>query len=586
MKASGLHLKPQNPMIRPELPEIFPTGVKLRDPEDFATARKNIYDGVLEETRKTFPHSFGGVRMEAQDIDYEDPEDFDLHQQKDALLNKKYLSRRIRGTVKLFDDKTNTLLDEKRMTLMRVPHLTERGTSIHGGSEYTTMNQLRLLPGPYARRKANGELESHMSVLRGTGSGFRVRFEPKSMLYKMDIGQSQLRLYSLLHDIGVPDQEMETAWGPEIFQANKDAYDPRVLDKAHQRLVKKPDPNAPREQKVTAIKAAFEAMQFNRRVAQKNLPNMFDREKAAAWRTMLPPPPPAEVCTVSFDMPKQAARLIPIGPAVETLYSAIQIPETGSYKDPWVKSATSTAYGPVQLTALLAGDYVRRFPGIFNPGEQQYLKKYAGARGVHPEGTDREMYVKVAQKIMGHMLRVRANHDTDRFIELWRGVPESRDPNYYSTVRDYLGTQKTASAYDWMESAFIKLAASGAIVFLAAAGGKYLLERNPPDDEIAPNKLRPPGGGTETADADSEATMLRELNEEFGLEPDEIKDRLRYLGKDPRPQFAGTAVYELRRHGLKPGRYQASNDPDEVVDLEIAALDDPDYNGPPASMLA
>jgi hypothetical protein len=55
---------------------------------------------------------------------------------------------------------------------------------------------------------------------------------------------------------------------------------------------------------------------------------------------------------------------------------------------------------------------------------------------------------------------------------------------------------------------------------------------------------------------------------------------LKYLGKDDRAEFKGTAVFELKDHGLEAGTYQASNDPEEIVVLEEAELDDPDYNGP------
>ena len=582
-------------------PDIIPEGVTLRAPEDFASVRKSIYGGVADEVRQTFPQSFGGVRMEAHDVDYEDPEDFDLHAQKDALMNGKFMGRRLRGTVKLFDEKTNQQLDEKRMTLMRVPHLTERGTFLHGGNEYTSMAQFRLQPGPYTRRKSNGNVETHFNIQRGTGSGFRVSFEPKSMLYKMEIGQSQLRLYSVLHDIGVPDAEMQKSWGPDIFQANKDAYDSRVLDKAHARLVKKADPNATREQKVSAIRAALDGMQVHRRVAQKNLPNMFDREKSAAWKaagsTSMVPTPPAIIApatpapVIKFSIPKPQVSVTPalkqIGPSTTALYDAVRIPETGSRKNPWVKNPTSSAFGPVQLTSLLSGDYAKRFPKMFNPEETAYLRQHTAARGSQPQidANAQALYRRVAEKIMGHMFNTRAKGDLNKFIQLWRGVPEAQDPNYYNSIRDTLANIKSSSTLNWEAHVFLKLARAGAIVFLPTEGGKYLLERNPEDDDIAPNKLRPPGGGAEDEDADSEDTIRRELREEFGLEDDDTKN-LRYLGKDPRPEFGGTAVYELKGHDLSAGRYQASNSPDEIIDLEEAALDDPDYNGPPASMLA
>lgn len=168
---------------------------------------------------------------------------------------------------------------------MKVPYLTNRGTFIHGGNEYASIMQSRLLPGVYTRRQANGELETQFNVKPGTGIGFRVGFEPETTQYRVKISQANLHLYSLLKDIGTDDKELEKAWGPEIFRANQMKYDARVFDKAYDRLVsarkKKEDKN--REDKVNSLKSAFEAAQIHARVAQKNLPNMFDPKVAAEW---------------------------------------------------------------------------------------------------------------------------------------------------------------------------------------------------------------------------------------------------------------------------------------------------------------
>ena len=38
------------------------------------------------------------------------------------------------------------------------------------------------------------------------------------------VGTSQIKLYGLLHDLGVPDDTMKDAWGNEIFLKNKMGY--------------------------------------------------------------------------------------------------------------------------------------------------------------------------------------------------------------------------------------------------------------------------------------------------------------------------------------------------------------------------
>jgi DNA-directed RNA polymerase beta subunit len=192
------------------------------------------------------------------------------------------LHRKIRGTVRLFDTNTGQKIDENDMTLMKVPFLTERGTFVHNGSEYTTMNQARLLHGVYVRRKATGELEGHFNVKRGTGNSFRIHLEPESGLFKMEIGQASLRLYSLLHDLGIPDEKLEATWGPDLLKQNRDKYDARVFDKAYARLVKRPDPKATREDKAKAIQAALGSSMLSRHVLERTLPNRFNKMAMAS----------------------------------------------------------------------------------------------------------------------------------------------------------------------------------------------------------------------------------------------------------------------------------------------------------------
>lgn len=271
-------------MPKEQLPDLMPEGVTLRDWEDHDTLRQSIFDSTKRALADQFPLSYGGVRLELHDLDYDSPKPFDLNEQKEALMSDKYLTHRLTGTYRLFDEKTGALLGEQKATVAKVPYLTDRGTFIHGGSEYAVINQARLQPGIYHRRKESGELEAHVNAKRMTGSSFRIRLEPDTGLYKLDIGQSSLRLYSLLKDMGVPDEELEKRWGKDVLGIQQAGYDRRVFDKAYARLVRKPDPNATREQKIDAIKKALGTTKLDRRVTEKNLSNLFHDKVAAEFR--------------------------------------------------------------------------------------------------------------------------------------------------------------------------------------------------------------------------------------------------------------------------------------------------------------
>lgn len=264
----------------------LPKNVTLRDFDDFSTLRGDIFNNVKKAMTKAFPVNYGAVRLELHDVDYDNTDDVPISEQKKHLLENKYITKKLRGTVKLFDNETNQMLEEKRLSLMRVPYLTNRGTFIHGGNEYATIMQARLLPGVYTRRQANGELETQFNVKPGTGVGFRVGFEPETTQYRLKISQANLHLYSLLKDLGTKDEELEKAWGPDIFNANKNKYDSRVFDKAYERLVsnKQKKLDTSREDKARSISNALDSARIHARVAQKNLPSMFNPKIAAEWQ--------------------------------------------------------------------------------------------------------------------------------------------------------------------------------------------------------------------------------------------------------------------------------------------------------------
>ena len=90
-------------------------------------------------------------------------------------------------------------------------------------------------------------------------------------------------MYSLLHDLGVSDDELESRWGREILEANRKAYDSKVFDKAYARFSPKGDPMATREEKAKAIKEALGMTKFDSAVTRQTLPNLGNRKIAATW---------------------------------------------------------------------------------------------------------------------------------------------------------------------------------------------------------------------------------------------------------------------------------------------------------------
>lgn len=128
-------------------------------------------------------------------------------------------------------------------------------------------NQLRLRSGPYSRRKDNGELETHFNVLPGSGRAFRVHLEPKSGVFKMQVGQSHIPLYPVLRSIGMNDEQLEQAWGADLLKANR-INDPRAVQKAYERFVKdKQDGETPE----VGLQRAFQSFELDDDIVDANL---------------------------------------------------------------------------------------------------------------------------------------------------------------------------------------------------------------------------------------------------------------------------------------------------------------------------
>lgn len=176
-------------------------------------------------------------KLSVKEIEFEDPDKrFTLKDQKNALLERRDLTLPLKGTFELIDKRSGQVIDKKRTTIAHVPYVTDRNTAIINGSEYVTTNQQRLKPGVYTRIKDSGEVEAHVNVRAGTGAGGKLIFYPEKAVFVYKVGSTEIKLYGLLHDLGMPDSVMEKAWGKEIFLKNKATYDGMEIDKLHNKI--------------------------------------------------------------------------------------------------------------------------------------------------------------------------------------------------------------------------------------------------------------------------------------------------------------------------------------------------------------
>lgn len=176
-------------------------------------------------------------KLNVKEVSFDDPHKrFSIKEQKQAILERKDLTLPLKGTFELVDKRNGNVVDTKRTTIAHVPYITDRNTSIINGSEYITTNQQRLKPGVYTRIKDSGEVEAHVNVKPGSGVGGKLIFYPDKAIFVYRVGTTEIKLYGLLRDLGIPDSAMEQAWGKEILEKNKNLYKGDEVDKFYNKV--------------------------------------------------------------------------------------------------------------------------------------------------------------------------------------------------------------------------------------------------------------------------------------------------------------------------------------------------------------
>lgn len=194
----------------------------LYSPSDYATIRKQLFDNVQRAIAQRFPLRNQRYTLDVTDVGYVDPQHISIQQQKKAILQNKSIGRRIKGSWVLTDNATGKVVSKSgRQTLMTVPYMTDRGTFIRSGSQYTFNNIMRLQPGVYTKRNNDDLVSAQFNVKRGTGAGFNMKFIPSTGLFHINRGSRNVPAYFVLKQMGITDQQLKQAWGQELWQKNK-----------------------------------------------------------------------------------------------------------------------------------------------------------------------------------------------------------------------------------------------------------------------------------------------------------------------------------------------------------------------------
>ena len=147
-------------------------------------------------------------------------DEWDIPLQRELKLSGRTWNVPVVGDFKLVDNKTGEVIDTvKNLKVANVPKMTDRFSMLIDGNEYTTMNQFRLKPGIYTRKKANDEMESQFNL--AVGYNFKMEMDPADGIFYLYIANQKFHLYTLLHAFGVGDGEITKSWGIELLERNR-----------------------------------------------------------------------------------------------------------------------------------------------------------------------------------------------------------------------------------------------------------------------------------------------------------------------------------------------------------------------------
>lgn len=264
-------LAPAAPLPAAAPPSVTaPAKPTMRGFDDVDALRGGIYDSVFDAVSKFEPVGNATHTIKLSNPKWVDPPEVSRKDRKRAILRNESVGRRLQAEWHLLDNATGQPIASRRSIVATVPKLTDGGTFVQDGIEYTLANQFRLLPGLYTRRKSTGETETHAAILPGQGVSHRYTLDPAKSVFKMEVGQSSVPLLPVLRALGATDDQLREAWGDKLLAANQPHDTPEALNKLYDRLLNAGERKAEPD-KAKAVTDAIRKMRLDPAVTKRTV---------------------------------------------------------------------------------------------------------------------------------------------------------------------------------------------------------------------------------------------------------------------------------------------------------------------------
>jgi len=240
-----------------------PLGIWIGDQYQFDKKIAEDYISMLNLVRGYIENNFN-VEGETRDLIIEDfkldiPKDYPDYK---GQIQAKHMNATWGIPIKVkfaLKDKAGKSLDKSGWkTILNIPLLTGRGTYIVDGQEYAIRRQLRLLPGVYTAKTAEGV---GTFINTSTRQNIKMSFSPDTLKFETNIGNRKFSLYPVLSALGVPDDVMRKTWGEKVFSANAERGAhllESTVDRLYKTMYAYGEPTTSYPDKVQLILDAFE----------------------------------------------------------------------------------------------------------------------------------------------------------------------------------------------------------------------------------------------------------------------------------------------------------------------------------------
>lgn len=190
--------------------------------------------------RKIFPIEGKTGKIECLRVEIPNKTEATISAQKSKLLGGSTLGTPVYAELRL--TRKNGKSETAKIKILDLPILTDRGTFIVQGKDYSVFNQVRLLPGVYTRH-TNDSAAVFSDFNLGRGLGFEIHMNNEGVFFikfdksKLSSSSKKIPLYPLIIALGATDGEVKRYWGEKSLEVNKAKSSPDDLNKIIEQVI-------------------------------------------------------------------------------------------------------------------------------------------------------------------------------------------------------------------------------------------------------------------------------------------------------------------------------------------------------------